>query len=121
VDFDSVRRIAHELPGVEDGTAYGSPAVKVRGKMFVCIPTHRSAERDSLAVRVDFERREELIKTEPDVYYLREHYVNYPVVLVRLNRIHPDALRDLLKMSWQFVSKSGSRGARGRRPRATGR
>ena len=40
----------------------------------------------------------------PDVYYLTDHYVNYPVVLVRLSRIHPDALRDLLGMAWRFVT-----------------
>ena len=30
--------------------------------------------------------------------------MNYPVVLVRLPRIHTDALRDLLGMAWQFVA-----------------
>ena len=39
----------------------------------------------------------------PDIYYLTDHYVNYPVVLVRLSRIHPDALRDLLGIAWHFV------------------
>jgi len=40
----------------------------------------------------------------PDVYYLTDHYVYYPVVLVRLSRIHPDALRDLLGVAWRFVT-----------------
>ena len=47
--FDEVVRLASDLPGVERSTAYGSPALKVNGKMFACIPTHRSAEPDSLA------------------------------------------------------------------------
>ena len=45
-------------------------------------------------VRVDFAQRDELLAAEPDVYYLKEHYVDYACVLVRLKRIHPDALRD---------------------------
>jgi len=45
---------------------------------------------------MDFEQRYELIAAEPDVYYLKGHYVGYPCVLVRLSRIHPDALRDIL-------------------------
>jgi hypothetical protein len=45
IDFDTVRKIALELPGVEDGTAYGVPALKVRGKLLACVPANRSAEQ----------------------------------------------------------------------------
>ena len=90
---------------------YGSPALKIRGKLLTCIPAHKSAEPESLAVSIDFDRRAEFLSVAPDVYYLTDHYVNYPVVLVRLSRIHPDALRDLLDTAWRFVS------AKARRPR----
>ena len=46
----------------------------------------------------------ELIDAEPDVYYVTDHYANFPSVLVRLSRIHRDALRDLLAMAWQTAS-----------------
>ena len=105
LDFETVKSIALEMPGVEESTAYGSPALKVRGKLLACIPTHKSAEPDSLAVRVDFEQRADLLATDPNVYYVKDHYLNYPVVLVRLSRIHLDALHDLLGMSLRFVSK----------------
>jgi hypothetical protein len=104
IDFDTVRTMARELSGVEESTMYRSPALKVRGKMLAVIPVHKSAEPDSLGVSVDFERRAELLSTDPGVYYLTDHYVNYPVVLVRLSRIHPDALRDLLRLAWRFVT-----------------
>jgi hypothetical protein len=32
IDFDTVRKIALRLPGVEESTAWGSPALKVRGQ-----------------------------------------------------------------------------------------
>ena len=99
IDFDTVRKIGLALPDVEEGTTYGSPALKVRGKLLTCIPIHRSAERGSLAVRIDFERRAELMATAPDIYYLTDHYVNYPTLLVRLTRVNHDALRDLLRMA----------------------
>ncbi len=103
--FDTVRRIGLSLPDVEEGTAYGSPALKVRGQLMAVVPTHRSAEPDSVAVRVPFDQRDEMIAAEPDVYYIAEHYADYAVVLVRLKRIHLDALRDLLKMSWEFMRR----------------
>src|SRR4029453_12137803 len=103
--FDTVRRIGLSLPDVEEGTAYGSPALKVRGQLIAVVPTHRSAEPDSVAVRVPFDQRDEMIAAEPEVYYIKEHYADYAVVLVRLKRIHLDALRDLLKMSWEFMRR----------------
>jgi hypothetical protein len=108
ISFDIVRKIGLALPGVEEGTTYGSPALKVGGKMFACLAVHRSAEPNTLAIRVDFERRAELIAADPATYYLTDHYVNYPAILVRLSRVHRDALRDLLIMSRRFVAERGS-------------
>ena len=102
--FDAVRRIGLRLPDVEEGTMYGSPALKVRGNLMACLAVHKSAEPDTLAVRIDFGDRDELIDADPKTYYLTEHYVDYPVVLVRLARIRTDALSDLLGAAWRFVS-----------------
>ena len=96
IDFDTVRKIGLTLPGVEESTSYGAPALKVHGKLLACVPTHRSAELGSLAVRVDFNARAELLAAAPDVYYVTEHYLNFTAVLVRMSRVTPDALRDLL-------------------------
>jgi len=109
IDFATVRELAATLPGVETGTTYGSPALKVGGRMFACMAIHRSAERHTLAVRVDVAQRDELLAADPDTYYLTDHYVGYPVVLVRLARVHRDALRDLLRMGWQFTSERARR------------
>ena len=104
VDFDTVRKIALELPEVVDASAYGSPAFKVRGKLLACMAIHKSAEPGTLVVRVDFEQRDELLSGAPDVYYLTDHYVNYPSVLVRLSQVQEDALRDLLRAACRFVT-----------------
>ena len=104
ITFDAVRRMGLALPGVEESTMYGAPALKLNGRMVACIPTHKSAEPESIAVRCDFRQRAELLATDPDVYYVKDHYLNHPVVLARLSRIHPDALRDLLGMAYRFVS-----------------
>jgi hypothetical protein len=105
MDFDAVRRIACAFPGVEVSTSYGQPALQIGGKGFACIASHRSAEPGSLVVRIDPERRAELLAEAPDIYYLTDHYVGYTGVLVRLSKVRPDALRGLLAGAIQFVQR----------------
>src|SRR5215475_14987893 len=105
VAFETVRKIALALPGVEETKTYGSPALKVHGKLMACIAVNRSAEPGSLMVRVDFDDRAELLAADPDVYYLTDHYAPYNAVLVRLSRVSPDVLRDLLGMAHKFVTR----------------
>ena len=109
ITFDTVRRLGLALPDTEEGTVWNTPALKVHGKMFACIPNHRSAEPHSLAVRISFEQRDALLAEEPETYYLTDHYVSHPCVLVRLSRVHTDALRDLVQMAWRYVSSRGQR------------
>ena len=97
------------LSGVEESTAYGAPALKVSGKLLACVPAHRSAEPGSLVVRVGFDDRAELLAAAPDVYYVTDHYLNYSAVLVRLSRVSPDVLRDLLGMAHKFVTADAAR------------
>lgn len=97
---------------------YGAPALKVRGRMFVCMASHKSAEPNTLVALVGFEERKALIAADPETYYLKDHYVNHPSVLVRLSRIRPDALQNLLLKAWRFVvalHKAPVRRARRRR------
>ena len=104
VTFDLVRDIGLKLPDVEESTAYGAPALKVRGKLLACIPSNRSAEPESLLVRLDFDDRAELLAGDPDLYYVTDHYINYSAVLVRLSRVTPDTLRDLIGTAYKFVT-----------------
>lgn len=107
--FAAVEEIGRALPDVEVTTSWGSPALKVRGKMFACIAINKSAEPNSLVVRMDFADRDALIEEDPATYYLKEHYVNYPCVLVRLNQVSRDALRDLLAGAHRLVGAKAPR------------
>jgi hypothetical protein len=112
--FTLVESIGRTLPDVEVTTTWGQPTLKVRGKMFVCMASHKSAEPNTLVVMMDFADRDVLIEEDPDTYYLKEHYVGYPCVLVRLSRIHPDALRDLIVGAHGYVRAKGKRKSAGR-------
>jgi hypothetical protein len=121
--FAAVRAIGTRLPDVEEVTSWGAPALKVRGKMFVCMATNKAAEPNTLVVRMDFAQRDALIEEDPDVYYLKEHYVNYACVLVRLSRVSADALRDLVQTAHRFVGATAparTRRSRAPRPRGSG-
>src|SRR5438046_49944 len=98
--FEVVRTMGLALPEVEEGTVYGSPALKIQER---CLPVWRFTGRPKHAGRpLDFDQRNELIAADPKTYYLTDHYVSYPCVLVRLPRIQKDALGDPLLMGYQF-------------------
>jgi hypothetical protein len=117
INFDTVRNIGLTMPGVVESTAYGFPALKVRGKLLACVPASRSAEPGSVVVRVDFDARAELLAADPDVYYVTDHYVGYTAVLVRLSRVNPDVLQDLLGMAYKFVNRRAPPHSPGRKRR----
>src|SRR5580698_11659961 len=98
--FEQVRTIALSLGNVEEATSYGTPALKVDGKLIARL----KEDGESLVVGTTFEEREEMMAAEPDTYYITDHYLKYPWVLVRLSRVHPDSLRDLLSRALRLAS-----------------
>ena len=107
--FERVKRVGLTLPDVVATTKYdGSPVLKVRGCFMAGLATHRSADPETLVVRVSVEERQWLMEDAPETYYVTDYYEKYPLVLVRLSRIDRDALRDLLSVSWRLtVAKAG--------------
>jgi hypothetical protein len=101
MDFDVVREIALALPGVEESRLHGFPSLKVSGRLLSCPAIHKSAEPNSLTVRIGFDDRAELIAAEPEIYYFTEHYAKHPTVLVRLDRINRKSLRALLALAYR--------------------
>ena len=100
VTFKDVRRLVSSLKGVEEGTSYGTLAFKIGGKLIARL----KEDGESLVVGTTFEEREEMMAAEPEAYYITDHYLKYPWVLVRLSRVSPDALRDLLNRALRLAS-----------------
>ena len=111
-NFAVVVEAARSLPDVEQSMTWGADALKVHGTLIACRAIHKSAAPNTIVVRIPIDQRDELIASDPSVYYLTDHYVNYPSVLVRLSRIHRDALRDLLGMAHRFVDGKPKKRAR---------
>jgi len=98
--FARVCEIARALPGVESGTSYGTPALKVRGKLLARL--HQSI--DCLVLRADFLDRQILMQSAPDVFFITDHYRDYPWILVRLGAVDERALPELLERAWRLVA-----------------
>lgn len=100
VTFEEVRQFVLSLPEVEEETSYGTPAFKVRGKLFARL--HQGG--DSIVVRIDEKERTMRMEADSAAYYITNHYVAYPLMLVRLSAVHRDDLLVLLEESWRRVA-----------------
>lgn len=100
VTFDTVRELAKTFPGAEESTSYRTPAFKVRGKLFA----RQHQDNESLVIPVDFEAREEMMNTAPEKFFITDHYLNYPYMLVRMSKVSQEELRDLLIGAWRRVA-----------------
>jgi hypothetical protein len=97
LDFDDVRALVRDLPGVEEATSYGTRALKVRGKLLVRL----KEDGETIVVRVSFDEREMLMEAEPQTFYVTDHYRPWPTMLVRLGSVDPGTLKRLLVQTWR--------------------
>jgi len=97
VTFEQVRVLALALPKVKEGTSYGTPAFRVGGTLFARL--HQDGE--SLVIKIDPGERTMRMRADPETFYITDHYLNYPFMLVRLSIVDPVDLRDLLDESWR--------------------
>jgi hypothetical protein len=96
--WDSLKVLALglDLPGVKEA-ASGGPALKAHGKLWVWWSPHE----DAPVFKVPFEEREFLIEVDPETFFFTPHYRNYPMVLVRPDKLDPDWARANLIRVWR--------------------
>ncbi len=97
VTFQSVRRLALALPGVEEGPCYGTPGFRVRGKFLARLRD----EGETLVVKCGDDERDFRMQADPATFVITDHYRGYPTVLVRLATVRAADLRDLLEQAWR--------------------
>jgi hypothetical protein len=96
--WDDIREIALSLPEAEETGPKEKPSYRIRGKPFAW----RSRVQDgaTLALRVDRDEKPLILDAHPDLYFETPHYANYPAVLVHLDAIGVDELRERLEDAW---------------------
>ena len=97
--WKDVLAIGSRFPGVEESTSYGTPALKVRGKLMCRMRT----DPDALVLCViDLGEREALLQGEPEAFFSTPHYEGYPYVLARLETVEREQLAELLEDAWRL-------------------
>ena len=110
VTFDTVRELALRLPGVQDGTSYGTPALKVGKALMVRL----KEDGETIVLKTDFAQRDLLRRSAPETFFVTDHYRDHPWVLVRLASVGRLELTELLRDAWELAHTKHSRRAKGR-------
>lgn len=103
--YNAVRRLGLALPGVEESTSYGTPALKVSGALM----TRLWEDGRTLVMKTTFEERDALMAEDPETYYITDHYLDYPWVLIRLPKADAGAVHDLLHAAHRLASSEKRR------------
>ena len=101
VRYDEVRKFAKTLPGVDEGTSYGTPALKVNKKLLARL----WEDGETLVLLTTLADRERLLAAAPEALFLTDHYLKYPWILVRLPMVERGFLCELIEEAWRLVAE----------------
>ncbi len=97
---ETVRQLALALPNVLERSSYGTPAFFVKRKLFARL----LEDGDSVVVKIDNRDRQRRMKAEPQTFFITQHYLNYPMMIVRLSTVDLADLRELLADAWKHAA-----------------
>ena len=87
-----IRRSVSTLPGIEEGTSYGTPAWRHKGKLLARL--HQDGR--SIVLKVGNETRNHLLEADPQTFFVTDHYIGHPMVLAHLDKLSATDLKKLL-------------------------
>ena len=96
--WPAIREIMASFPQTEESTSYGTPAYKVNKKLLLRF------KEDGETLVLHSDDRDIFVENDDSVFFVTEHYANYPYVLVRLNKIRKDRLRAAITQSWKELA-----------------
>ena len=105
LETDVVGSILMSMSDVQESTIHGFRSFKTRGKLLACRAIHKSAEPNSLVVKIPADERDRLLAEQPHTYYVTDHYAKNAVVLVRLSEIDRKSLRSLLERACRLLNQ----------------
>jgi hypothetical protein len=109
--WDDVSRLALELPEAAEEVKRDTRRWTVKGKLFVWERPLRQSDLEALGdaapagpilgARVEHElAKEALIADDPNVFFTTPHFDGYAAILVELEKIGLDDLREVIVEAW---------------------
>jgi hypothetical protein len=83
-----------------DSRSYGTPSLKVRGKFVARL----REDGETVALRIDVLERQERMASDPQAFFITDHYANYPAVVVRLAKVKRRDLAVLVESAWRDLA-----------------
>jgi hypothetical protein len=96
--WSPIREIMADFPQTVESISYGTPAYKVNKKLLLRL------KEDGQTLVLHSDDRDIFLKSDASVFFVTEHYANYPYVLVRLDKIRKDKLRVAIRQSWMELA-----------------
>lgn len=100
LSFDDVKRLAADLPDVVEAPSYGTRALKVKKALLVRL----KEDNETLVLRCDMVSRDMMLSAEPKLFFITDHYKDYPAILLRLPKVTEHRMRELLEDAYRFVA-----------------
>jgi hypothetical protein len=98
--YAAAEKIALALPGVEAGSSYGTPGLRVQKKFLA-----RLREPDVLVLTaIDDIEKEFLLATQPETFFITDHYAGHPTILIRLSKVDRRQLKEMFARSWHRIA-----------------
>ena len=102
--WDDVRALGLALAGVEDGTSYRTPALKVRAGSKAHLLVRLKEDGESVVLFVDWAQKELLLEADPERFFQTPHYERYPALLARLAPADPAQIAAMLERRWRDLA-----------------
>ena len=86
-------KIALAIPGTVEVLWFRKPAVFLHDQFL----TKVHDKEEAMALRVSsMEMRDMMLEAEPALFYITDHYKNFPFILARLSALTPKVLKEML-------------------------
>jgi len=94
VYLEFIRKAIQHLPGVFEKPCYSTPGFYAGKKLFARM------KEDGETLVVQTYEREKWIETDPETFFVTDHYLNYDYMLISLKTVSPEDLTKLLTIAW---------------------
>ena len=106
-------KIALAIPGSKEVLWFRKPAVFLHGQFL----TKVHDKEEAMTFRVSsMEMRDMMLEAEPKLFYITDHYRNFPFILARLSALTPKLLKELIAGRAAQLAETTEKAAKAKRP-----